>query len=76
METLIFELLNKELYITYSRGSGPTPDACTLGVRIKHADDPKKNSIFIHRLLFCSKPAHKFIVITLSRSIPNGTSSS
>ena len=59
METLICELLKKELYITYSRRSGPTPDACILGVHIKHADDPEKNSVFIHRLLLCSKPAYK-----------------
>ena len=59
METLICELLKKEFYITYSRRSGPTPDACTLGVHIKHADDPEKNSVFIHRLLFCSKLVYK-----------------
>ena len=67
METLIYELLKKELHITYSRGSGPTPDACALGVRIRYADDPDKNSRFIHRLLFSSKPAHKIIVLPLSR---------
>ena len=76
METLICELLKKELYLTYSRGSGPTPDASTLGMRIKYADDTKKNSIFIHRLLLYSKHAHKIIVLLLSRSIPNGTSNS
>ena len=72
----IRELLKKELYITYCRGSGPTPGACTLGVRIKHADDPEKSPIFIHRLLFCLKPAHKLIELTLSKSIPNGRSNS
>ena len=46
METLVCELLKKELYITYSRGSRPTPNACTLCVHIKHADDPEKNSIY------------------------------
>ena len=76
METLICELLKKELYITYSRGSRPTSNACILCVHIKHADDPEKNSIFIHRLLFCSKPVHKIILLPLSRSIPNGTSNS
>ena len=74
MKTLICEILKKELYSTYSRGSRPTPDICTLGVRIRHADDPKKNFIFIHRLLFCSKPEHKIIVLLLSMSVPNGTS--
>ena len=65
METLICEVLKKAYYkpyITYSRGSGPTADACTLGVHIKHVNDPEKNSIFIHWLLFCSKHAHKIIV--------------
>ena len=76
METLMSELLKKELYITYSRGSGPTPDACTLGVRIKHADDPEKNSIFVHRLLSCSKPTNKIILLPPGRSMPNGTSNS
>ena len=71
METLISELLKNKLYITYSKGSGPIPDTCTLGMHIKYADDPEKNSIFIHRLLFCSKPAYTIIVLPLSRSIPN-----
>ena len=74
METLICQLLKKDLFITYSKGSGPTSDACTLEVRIKDADDPEKNYIFIHRLLLCLKTAHKIIVLPLSRSILNGTS--
>ena len=58
----------KELYITHCRGSAPTPGACTLGVCIKHADDPEKNSIFIHRLLFCSKPAQSYCATSVQVS--------
>ena len=60
----------------YCRGPGPTPGTCILGVRMKHADDPERNLVFIHRLLFCSKPAHKIIVPPVSKSRQNETSNS
>ena len=72
----LIRICNKELFITYCRSSRPTPGASTLGVIIKHADDPEKNSIFIHRLLSLSKPAYTIMVLPLSRSVPNGTSNS